>query len=252
MTAVLVLVAVLAAVGAAVATAARVPRVAVLGLVLAMSAAPFVADPAPSALSIATRLVAAVLAGYALWAAVRVAREPTAGSGLGWPGACALGIALLSAGWLAAGQVGAALAVDGFEGPGAGATGGALAAGSPIARAAFASGLAVLALAAAPVFIGRDALRLSAGLLLLLTGAGLIHASLQRPGESAGVVLAALTAGVGLAAADIVGRALATPAGGFALVEPSLNEAAVRARPADDAHPASQAGARPPRASNPG
>jgi hypothetical protein len=246
-TPVLVLVAVLAAFGAVVATAARVPRAAVLGLVLALTAAPFVADPAPPTLAVATRLVAAVLAGYALWAAVRPARVSTEGSGLGWPGAMALGIALLAAGWLAAGQVGAALGIDGLERPGTGATGAALAAGSPVARAAFASGLAVLALAAAPVLIRRDALRLVVGLLLLLTGAGLIDASLHQPGESASVVVAALTAGTGLASAGIVRRALATPTASFALAEPSIHEAAVRARQADDAHPAGRSSARAPR-----
>ena len=94
MTPVLVLVAVLATFGAAVATAARVPRVAVLGLVLALVAAPFVADPAPSALAIASRLAFALppvfshasLFMHSTWAAVVLALQSlpcrTAGCGV--------------------------------------------------------------------------------------------------------------------------------------------------------------------------
>lgn len=236
MTPVLVVVAVLVAAGAALAVTARVPRAAVLGLVLALAGAPFVADPSPSVVAVAARVVAAVLAGYACWAAVRGIGRPTEGSPLGWPGVAAIAVTVMAAGWLAAAQVGAALTVGGPDGPGAGSIGAALAAGSPVARAAFASGVTLLVLGAAPVLIARDVLRLTIGLLLLLCGTALVGASLQQPGETASVVVAALTAGIGLAGAQLVRHAL--DAGEtLALHEPPAREGAVRARPADDAHP---------------
>jgi hypothetical protein len=235
-TPVLVVLAVIAALGAALAVTARVPRLAVLGLVVALAAAPFVADPSPSVIAIAARVVAAVLAGYACWAALRGARSTTEGSPLGWPGVMAIVVVVLAAGWLAAGQLGAALAAGGTEGPGTGSAGVALASGSPVARASFAAGLALLVLAAAPVAFARDALRLGIGLLLLLAGTGLVGASLERPGESASLVLAGLTAGIGLAIAELIRRALES--GALTIHEPPRREPAVRAHPLDDAHPA--------------
>jgi membrane protease YdiL (CAAX protease family) len=57
-------VAIVVIVGAIVAGSARNARTAILGLVVALVAAPLLADPPAAPLGLAARLVAAVLAGY--------------------------------------------------------------------------------------------------------------------------------------------------------------------------------------------
>src|SRR5688572_4946273 len=57
--------------GAIVAGSARNARTAVLGLILALVGASFVADPLPDTLALAGRLVGAMLGGYLLWVVSR-------------------------------------------------------------------------------------------------------------------------------------------------------------------------------------
>lgn len=235
MTPVLVLVAACVALGAAVAVSARIPRAAILGLVIVLAGAPFVTDPAPAVTATAARVVAAVLAGYVLWIAVRGPLVPIGGSRAGIPGALAIGLAAFAAGWFAADAVGTALAAGGADGPG-GAAAAALAGGSSVARAGFGAACAFAVLAAAPVLVARDALRLVIGLQLLIAAAGLTGAALGQPGDAATVAMAVLTAATGVAGAALIRRSR-TRSAELVLHDPPFREPSVRARPHDDAHP---------------
>ncbi|HEY6571038.1 MAG TPA: hypothetical protein VIZ22_12145, partial [Candidatus Limnocylindrales bacterium] len=90
MTPLLVALAGLVAVGGIVAVSAREPRFAVLGVIIALVGAGYVADPLPSLAALAARLTGAVLGGYLIWVALRRAPAQTAGWHVGWPGAVAL------------------------------------------------------------------------------------------------------------------------------------------------------------------
>jgi hypothetical protein len=149
-------------IGAVVACSARNARTAVLGLVLTMVSAPFLADPPAAPLGLAARLVAAVLAGYLLWVAARGVGIRTGGSLVGWPTDAFLAIAG---------------GVVGYGSQGLGAP----AAGPPLAAAA---GFALAALSVLPVVHGRDVLRIGLGLGLLLNGALLMRTSLGGTPEA--------------------------------------------------------------------
>jgi hypothetical protein len=142
--------------GGVIAVSARNARTAVLGLILAMVGGAFVAEPLPDSVGLAARLVGAILAGYLLWIAGRDADARTGGSRPGWPAEL---------------LVGGAAAVVGYGSHGLGAP----AAGPALAQAA---GLALAALAVAPVVNGRDVMRIGLGLSLLATGAILVRAGL--------------------------------------------------------------------------
>jgi hypothetical protein len=197
--------------GAVVAASARNARVAVLGLVLAMVGAAFVADPLPGSLGLAARLVGAVLAGYLLWIAGRDTAARTGGSRLGWP-----------AELLVAGS--AAVVGFGSHGLGAPATGPALAA---------AAGFALAGLAVAPVINGRDVLRIGLGLNLLIAGAILVRTGLGgNPAPLEQVAIAGLVAMLGGVTAAV---AVAARADGVAGYELSVRPGERARRP--DAHP---------------
>jgi hypothetical protein len=231
----LVVLAVLVTVAAVVATSAREPRLAALGMVVTIVGAAYVTEPLPGVVALAARLAGSVLAGYLVWVALRGAPPPTAGWQLGWPGAAAVAIVAFAIGWLSSGTVGSVIAVATGSGPGVGAAA-ALAAGSPVPRAAFGAALALVALAAAPVLVGRDVLRLGLGLLLLLAAAGLLRnvmsVTTDGPVELA---LAILTALIGAAVAGVVGRSLAVH-GDLDLRE-THGEGGFRQRATDAAHP---------------
>ena len=70
-------------VGAIVAASARDARTAVLGLGVTLIAAPAIADPISATTGIAARVVAAILAIYLLWIAVRDGEADTGGSSIG-------------------------------------------------------------------------------------------------------------------------------------------------------------------------
>jgi hypothetical protein len=167
--------------GGVIAVSAREARVGVLGLTLCTVTAPLMGGSLPEPLPLAARLVAAVLAGYLLWIAVR--RQPvTRGSTLGWPVE-----ALLAA---AAGVAG--FAASGFAGP---------AGGPPEAEA---TAFALAALAVGPLLVGRDILRLAIGLVLgILAGSVGRVALAGSPAPLEQLVLAALTVAVAGAAGTI-------------------------------------------------
>ena len=183
-------------IGAIVAVSAREARTAVLGLAVTMIAAPAMADPVTATTGMAARVVAAVLAVYLLWMAVRDGEAPTGGSRLGWAAEAALALAA---------------AVVGFDQHGLGAAG----LGPPLAQAA---GFALAALAIAPLITGRDVLRVGIGLLLLMQGALLVAVGLDgTPSALEQLVTAGLIVGLGGAVAVLATAARWDGTGGFAL-----------------------------------
>lgn len=196
-------------VGAVIAVSARDDRAALVGLVLALAAAPFLGDPLPSLATLATRVIGAALTAYL----IRVAIAPTmveperrrrdaglGGSPLGWPAESLLAIAAwivgltLSTHLLAVAPGGPPIAPDdvlGALGPSSLATG---------------AGLAIIVLGVVPALGSRHAVRTAIGLLILVQGLTLVRAGVAgAPSdleELAGVAL--------LVAAGIVGSILIT------------------------------------------
>lgn len=146
---------VLVVLGAVVGIAAREARVALLGLLVTLLLAPFVADPLPGTLALAVRIVGGTLAGYLLGLVARRSTEPI-GSPLGLPATLAAAAAAT-----AAGLAPLTMGLPRF--------------GPDIALGA---GLACLVLAVPAVAFGRDVFRLGAGLVVLLTGALLVRVGL--------------------------------------------------------------------------
>jgi len=203
--------AVVAIAGAVVAVSAREGRIAVLGLVVALLVAPVLADPVAAPLGLAARYLAAVLAGYLLWMAVR-GGQPTDGSRLGWPAE-----ALTAAG--------AAVVGYGTHGLGLTATGPA---------EAQAAGFAMIAIALAAIVTGRDILRVGLGLVIMLGGVGLVRvALLGTPPVLEDLSLASLVAALGGVVATLATAALGDGPGDFALAGEAGR---VRSR-ADRRHP---------------
>lgn len=236
MTPALVILAVIVTAAAVVATSAREPRFAALGMLVAIIGAAYVTEPLPGIVALAARLAGSVLAGYLVWVALRGAPPPTVGWRVGWPGAAAVAGVAFAIGWLASGTIAVAIAAASGNGPSVGAASW-LAAGSPVPRAAFGAALALCALAAAPVLVGRDVLRLGIGLLLLVAAAGLLR-NVMAVGTDGPVelALAVLTALTGVAVAAIVGRSL-TVHGDLDLRDTGRGDGAIRNRATDDAHP---------------
>jgi hypothetical protein len=211
-------------VGAIVAASARDARTAVLGLGVALTAAPAIADPITATTGMAARVVGAVLAIYLLWITVRDGEADTGGSSIGWVAEAALA---------------AAAAVVGFDQHGLGAKG----LGPAEAQAA---GFALAALAVAPLITGRDVLRIGIGLLLLMQGALLVLVGLDgTPTAFAEIVTAVLIVGLGGAVAVLARAARQDGADGFALAtdprptprQPEGRLARRRARPSADSMP---------------
>lgn len=174
--------------GAVVAVSAHEGRASVLGLVLALVAAPLVVAPLPAVLPLAGRLVAAILAGYLVWIALRTApgHARTRGSRLGWP---------------VEALVAAAAAVVGYG------VGGVGAGGVPEATAV---GLA-LAVLAVPPLVRADGLQIGSGALLLVTAVELLRAGLAGPPSPLEqLVTGGLIAAIGAAMAILVDAAVAT------------------------------------------
>ena len=198
--------------GAVVAVSARTARTAMLGLVLAMVGACFLAEPLPDSLGLAIRLVGTVLAGYLLWIAGRDRDARTGGSRLGWPAEI---------------LIAAAAAVVGFGSHGLGAP----ANGPALAQAC---GFAIAALAVAPLLNGRDILRIGLGAILLTIGAILVRAGLGgTPGNLEQVVTAGFVAVVGAVVAALAVAARTDGVPGFDLA-PGPGD---RIRRPPDAHP---------------
>lgn len=197
--------------GAVVAASSRDPRAATVGLLVTLLGLVFVADPLPAPAALAVRLVAAILAGYLVWVAVRDSGSVTSGSALAWPSEALIALAGAVIGWTS----------HGLGAPGRGP------------EAASAAGVALLLLATAPILLGgRDAFRVGTGASLLLAGTLAIRAGLAgTPGPVEQVVVAALTASLGATVAVLVrtSRRVAQGTGPeLAEREPGSPEPAVR------------------------
>lgn len=177
--------------GAVLAVSSRDVRSVVLGLLVVLAAAPFIADPWPAPLGALVRIAGALLAVRLVIVGVR-GLGPTVGSRIGWPAAAVLA---------------AAAGIAGVGSHGLGAT--------PLGvAAAQAAGFALIVLALAPLVLARDVLRLGVGAVLLVSGAQLVRVALDRPMTDGEQLVAALLA-VGLGGAVAVVAAAAGAAGGL-------------------------------------
>lgn len=236
----LVAVAVLIVAGGVLAAAAAKPRVAVVGMAVAIAGAGFVADPLPGATALLAEVTAAALAGYLGWVALRGASQPapeTADSGgPAWPGAVGIAMAAFLAGWLTATAMGRALPDPSVGGPSLANVGAGLAAGSPVARAALGAAFALIALAIGHVLIARDVLRLGLCLLLMAAAAELLRASLgAQADDTVTFSFAILYATAGAALAAVVARSIDVH--DDLELRPPQPRASVRATRAADDHP---------------
>jgi hypothetical protein len=239
--AVVLLVAVLVVVGGVAAVAAPTPRLAVLGLLLAVVGAAYVSDPVPSAPALATRLAGSTLGLYLVWVALRRAPRLLPASSAGWFGAAAIAGVAFAAGFLAADRLGVALAGGSAEGPTIGVASG-LVAGSLVPRFALGAALALAALGIPAVVLARDTLRLGVGLLLLLAATSLVGNALGGlPDPVRDLAMAVLTALAGAAIAALITASIRR--GGELAIRDTLRpDAVVRHRAADEAHPATLGG----------
>ncbi len=237
MTPVLVALGVVVAAGAVVGVSAREPRFAVLGVLVVLLASAYVADPLPGTIALGARLVGAVLGGYLLWIALRRAAAPTAGSRMGWPGGAAIAVAAFAAGWLAGDAVAGAFAAVPGEGPTTGVTAASLVAGSPVARAGLGAAFALIALAAGPVIVGRDVLRLGLGLLLFVAATELLRSALVGRADDVVELAFALLTALACAGVAVIARRSLRIHGDLVLRSQSARETAVRTRVVDEAHP---------------
>jgi hypothetical protein len=226
--------------GGIIAVSTRESRVAVLGLTLSAVTAPLIGDPLPDLLPLAVRVVAAMLAGYLLWIAVRQ-NPPTRGSRLGWPVESLVAVAAGIAGFGAirfvtgADDLGDLPALLVERGP----------------REALAAGTALAVTAAAPILVGRDVLRLGIGLSLGVLAAQLLRVGLAgNPSSLEHIVTGGLTIAVAAAVATLAAQALRST-GGLDLSPTGRGPA----RPRPDWHPDGEArrgpSAAPPAAGDP-
>lgn len=161
--------------GALAAIAGRDARIALAGLVVALAAAPFLADPLPTPAALGTRIVAALLAGYLLFIVLRETTVVTRGSLVGLPAETLAAAAAFVIGYGTSGLGSAAL------GP----------------AAASATGFALGIIAVAPIVRGADIFRLGVALAILVTGAELVRVGLAgTPGPLEQLMTAALTVGL--------------------------------------------------------
>jgi hypothetical protein len=235
-TPVFVILAGLVVAGAVMAVAAETPRLAILGLLLALVGSAYVVEPLPGPLGMGARLAGTTLGIYLVWISLRRAPVAMPAATVGWAGAAAIASAAFVAGWLGAGTLGTALVAGSTDGPGLGSVGAALVAGSPVPKAALGAALALVALATPPILLGRDTLRLGVGLLLLLAACGLTaNALIGQPDDVAALGAGLLAAFAGAGVAAVI--AASVRRGGDLVIRDSLRpDAAIRHRAADDAH----------------
>jgi hypothetical protein len=230
----LVFVAVLVVAGGVVAVAAPNPRHATLGAFAALLLAGLVADPLPSAAGLVARFAGAALGGWLVWTALRSSPASAAHASLGWAGSAGIALAAFAVGWLAATTFAGALLAAGTSATDA--AGQTLAGGSLVDRAAIAAAAALGVLAAAPVVVPRDGLRLGLGVLLLIAAGGLLSGALgTAPDDTIEVALALLAAATGAAVAA-VSTAMLRTGGDLVLRDALAREPAVHHRAADEAH----------------
>jgi hypothetical protein len=235
-TEVLVILALVVAAGAVAAVAAPTPRVAVLGLLVALAGSAYVVEPFPGPVGLAARLAGTTLGAYLVWIALRRAPGRLPAASAGWAGSAAVAGVAFATGYLAAATLGPALAAGSPTGPTTGGAAVALIAGSPVPRAALGAALALVAVALPQVIVERDTLRLGMGLLLLVAATGLVANALRAivdPVADFGFALFIAAAGSGVA--GLV--AVSVRRGGDLGIRDTLRpDAVVRHRPADDAH----------------
>jgi hypothetical protein len=205
-------IATVAVAGGVLAVSARDPRATILGLLVVLLAAPFVASPVPALLPIVGRTAAALLAARLLVAALRGDLR-SEGSRIGW-----LAVALTAA----------AASVAGFASHGLGAP--------PVGPAeAQAAAFGLLAIALGPLVISRDVLRIGASAILVLQAALLLgQAVAGSPNDGGQLVVAALV--VAVAGAVAVVAAGARTAGTLLVADDA--EGAIGARRGIDVDPA--------------
>ena len=247
MTPLLVTTAIAVVAGAVVAVSARDVRLVLIGLAASLLVAPLVADPLPDGAPLVARAAGSLLALEILYLAIRDRGAALRGSLLGWPAKACAAAAAAIAGYAVANGVApdAALLRE---------VGSAGAAPVPMARAA---GFAVLVLAAGSVVGGRDALRMSLGGLLLLTGGELVRIGVVGPPTGLEqLVVAGVMIALAVAFASAVARAVSPLAAGSEGVTAELWPDAVpamagqRARMPDSSvgrSPAPRPGTRSPR-----
>lgn len=237
MTPILVILSGLVVLGGITSVAATTPRLAVLGLFLALAGAAYVGDPFPGPLGLGARLAGTTLGTYLVWIALRRGPGRLPVSSIGWGGSLLVAGAAFAAGFLAAGTLGAALAGGSPEGPGTGGVAAALIEGSLVARAGLGAALALAALAIPEVAIARDTLRMGVGLLLLLAATSLTLNALYGVGDPVeDLAFALATAASGVAVGALITASLRH--GGDLRIRDSLRpDAVIRHRAADDAHP---------------
>ena len=138
--------------------------------------------------------------------------------------------------YLTAAALGPTLALGHGDGPSVGGAAASLAAGSPVSCAALGAAFALLVLAAGPVLLARDVLRLGLALMLLLAAADLAGNALGVGANAeADLAMAVLTALAGGAAAAVVTASILAT-GDLDLRTGTDRETAVRHRSADEAH----------------
>lgn len=175
MSVLLIAVALVAIGGALIAVTARDARRALGGLVIVLAVTPFLADPLPDLAPLAARIVAALLGGYLLFIVLRGTTALTRGSLIGLPAEAFAAAAAFIIG-------------VGTSGLGSTAIGPAEAQGA---------GLALAALAVAPIIRGSDVFRLGVALAILVTGAELVRAGLAgTPSALEQLMAAGLTVGL--------------------------------------------------------
>ena len=203
--------------GALVAITGRDARIALVGLVVALAAAPFLADPLPGPAALGARVVAALLGGYLLWVVLRETTAITRGSLVGLPAETLAAAAAFVIGYGTSGLGSAPLGPD----------------------AASAAGFALVVIAAGPIARGADVFRLGVALAILMTGAELIRVGLAgTPPPLEQLMTAGLTIGLlGTAAVLCVNAVSAT--GGLALRNEPRRSALFEAHPITPTAPSS-------------
>ncbi len=207
MSPILVGIAIAVTAGAVIAISAREARVALVGLAIALGAAPFLGDPLPPASTLAMRVIGGALAAYLLRAALNAADEATdlgparsrGGSGLGWPVEALLAVAA----WIVAVHVSVRIGVLYPTGPSA-PIDDPLALLTPGALIG-AAGLASIVVGLVPALGGRGVVRTAIGLLVLLQGVLLFRTGMSgAPGDLEQLAGVAMLVAVAIAGSVLI------------------------------------------------
>jgi hypothetical protein len=202
------------------AVSSRDARIAVLALAICLVCSVAASDPVPAPLGVAARLIGSLLGIQLLWIAVRDRRTSgpviaaTGGSRIGWPAEL---------------LVGASAAIVGFSAHGLGAP----ANGPALASAA---GFAVAALAVPPMLTGRDVLRMTTGLFLLVDAGLLVRTGLGgTPDPLEQLITAGLFVAIGGTTAALTMAARGDGSGGLEFAsEATVRRRETAAHPIDD------------------